>query len=257
MKSDLATPWIFCPRPNPRAALRLVCFPSAGGSASLFRTWPDALPAEIELLAVVLPGRDTRLSEPRFERLAPLVAALADALGPRLASPFAMFAIFGHSFGAMVGFGLAQELRRRQLREPVHLFASGRRAPQLAERVPLRHLSDPELVLALRRMGGIPDAVLQEPELVAYFLPIVRADIAVSETETIGPGEPLSCPITALGGVSDHRVTTDELDAWRDQTTGIFEQEMFPGGHFFIQSERFLSSLSRRLSRIATPPGAL
>ena len=54
-----------------------------------------------------------------------------------------------------------------------------------------------------------------------------------------------------MGGAGDCRVTVDELDAWRAQTTGPFEREMFPGGHFFLQSERdgFLSSLSRRLSR--------
>lgn len=29
-------PWILRPRPNPRAALRLFCFPYAGGGASIF-----------------------------------------------------------------------------------------------------------------------------------------------------------------------------------------------------------------------------
>lgn len=70
------------------------------------------------------------------------------------------------------------------------------------------------------------------------------------ESETIGLDAPLSCPITAMGGVDDDRATADELDAWRAQTTGPLEREMFPGGHFFLQSERtrLLSSLSRHLS---------
>ena len=248
MTSDPAARWIYRPRPNPRAALRLVCFPYAGGSASVFRTWPDALPPDVELLAIALPGRDARAMEPLFDRLTPLIACLADDIGPQLRAPFA---IYGHSFGAMLGLGFARELRRRSLGQPVHLFASARRAPQLPGRTPLHPLSDSELLMALRRMGGIPDAVFDAPELIEYFLPIVRADIAASETETIGLDAPLGCPITAMGGVDDDRVSVDELDAWRAQTTGPFEREMFPGGHFFLQSDpqRFLSSLSRRLAR--------
>lgn len=248
MIPDPATRWLVRPRPNPRAALRLVCFPYAGGSATVFRTWPDALPPEVELLAVALPGRDARTREPLVDRLTPLVASLADAIGPQLRAPFA---IYGHSFGAMVGFGLARELQRRSLGQPVHLFASARRAPQLAERVPLHGLPAPALVAELRRLGGTPDAVFDVPELVEYFLPIVRADIAVSETEIIEPDAPLSCPITAMGGVGDERVSIDELEAWRAQTSGPFEREMYPGGHFFLHTDRdqVLDSVSRRLTR--------
>lgn len=253
MTSDPATRWIFRPRANPRAALRLVCFPYAGGGGSVFRTWPDALPPEIEVLAIALPGREARAREPLFNRLTPLVSSLADAIGPELRTPFA---IYGHSLGAMVGFAFARELRRRSLGQPIHLFASARRAPQLPGRTQLHQLPEPELLAVLRRMGGIPDAVLDCPELIAYFLPIMQADIAVSETEMIGLDAPLSCPITAMGGLNDHWVTAAELAAWRAQTTGSFEHEMFPGGHFFLHNEhaRLLSSLSRRLSECWPQP---
>lgn len=248
MASDPATRWFVRPRPNPGAALRLVCFPYAGAGATVFRTWPEALPPEVELLAIALPGRDARAREPLVDRLGPLVDRLADEVGPQLRAPFA---IFGHSFGAMVGFGLARELQRRKLAPPVHLFASGRRAPQIPERVPLHRLPDRELVATLRRLGGTPDEVFDVPELIEYFLPIVRADIAANDGETIGLDAPLSCPITAMGGVDDERVAADELDAWRAQTTGPFERELYPGGHFFLHGERdrVLGSLSRQLTR--------
>lgn len=249
MTGAAASQWIVRPRPNPRAALRLVCFPYAGAGAHVFRTWPEALPAGVEVLAIALPGRDVRLREPLFHQLSPLVAALTDALASWLEPPFA---VFGHSFGAMLGFAFARELHRRGLPGPLHLFASGRRAPQLPERDSLRGLPEPAFLAALRRMGGIPDAVLDEPELIAYFLPILRADFTANESETIAADRPLPCSITALGGVADERVTQDELDAWRAQTTAAFDREMFGGGHFFLQTERaaFLGSLAQRLARI-------
>ena len=94
--------------------------------------------------------------------------------------------------------------------------------------------------------------MLDDAELVAYFLPIIRADIGLLETEVYDDQPPLACPITAFGGVTDERATIEELDAWREQTSAEFEREMFPGGHFFIQTARsaVLGSLSQQLTRL-------
>jgi medium-chain acyl-[acyl-carrier-protein] hydrolase len=245
----VTTPWLVRPRPNPRAALRLLCFPYAGGGSSIFRTWPAALPADVELLAVELPGRETRFRERPFEQLPPLIDALTDAVAPHLQAPFA---IYGHSMGAIVGFSFARELHRRSLREPVHLFMSGRRAPQLVEPSPIHKLPEPQFLVQLRRLGGIPDALFEQPEIMEIFLPILRADIAVAESGPVEPEEPLACPITALGGLTDEKARLEDLDAWRAQTSAAFEREIFPGGHFFLQTARtaLLGSLSRRLARI-------
>jgi len=249
----VTAPWLVRPRPNPRAALRLLCFPYAGGGASVFRTWPAALPADIELLAVELPGRETRFRERPFQQLAPLIAALTDAIGPHLQAPFA---IYGHSLGAVVGFNFARELRRRSLPEPVHLFVSGRRAPQLPERSPIHQLPDPQFLDQLRRLGGIPDALFEQPEIMEIFLPVLRADVAVAESGPVGCEAPLAYPITAMGGLTDEKARLEELDAWRAQTSAAFDREVFPGGHFFVQSARtaFLGSLARRLARTTAAP---
>lgn len=242
-------PWIVRPRPQPNAKLRLLCFPFAGAGASVFRTWPEALPSDVELWAIELPGRERRLSERPFERVGPLASAIADGVAPELQGPFA---IYGHSFGSMVGFSFARELRRRSLREPLHLFVSGRRAPRLSVAQPMHELPDPQFVAELRRLGGMPEMVLAEPELMAVFMPILRADIAASEAEVAPPEPLLDCPITALGGDADGRATAEQLDAWAMHTRAGFEREMFSGGHFFIQTARaaVLGSLSRRLAAI-------
>ncbi len=48
----------------------------------------------MEVCAIRLPGRESRLAEPAFEQMEPLVDALTDAVLPRLDLPFV---IFGHS----------------------------------------------------------------------------------------------------------------------------------------------------------------
>jgi medium-chain acyl-[acyl-carrier-protein] hydrolase len=248
--SDPRNPWIVRPRANPHASLRLVCFAYAGGGASVFRTWPAALPANVEILAVELPGRDTRFREPPISSLATLIPALGDALAGSVPSPFA---IYGHSLGALVGFSLARELRRRGTAGPVHLFVSGRRAPHLVDPSPMYRLPEPQFLAGLRELGGVPDVVFQEPELMALFLPALRADFALNDAEALAPEPALACPITAWSGQADEKAPPDEVDAWRIHTAAAFEHESIPGGHFFLQTAHteFLGALSRGLSRIA------
>ena len=77
-------PWIACRKPNPQARLRLFCFPYAGTGASIFRTWSDGLPADVEVCPVQFPGRGTRLMETPFTQLEPLVASPRPSLGSTL-----------------------------------------------------------------------------------------------------------------------------------------------------------------------------
>ena len=120
--------------------------------------------AGIEVARVHLPGRETRLREPLFNRLASLVDTLVEELIPWIDGPFALF---GHSMGALLVFELARGLRRRHGLLPVHLFVSGYRAPQLPpSESPFSHLPDAEFIDRVRRYGGLPDLVAQNEELI-------------------------------------------------------------------------------------------
>lgn len=241
------TTWIARPRPNPAARLRLFCVPYAGGGDAVFRTWWQGLPDDIELCAVRLPGRGPRFQEPPIARLTPLVHALADALDPEVARPYALF---GHSMGARIAFELARELRRRGRSEPALLAVSGRPAPHYPLRDPMSALTNDQLLERLRQLGGTPEEVLREPELMEMFLPIVRADLEVNEVEAHRPEAPLDCPIVAFGGSHDERCSRDELQGWRDHTRGGFALEIFPGGHFFVHDagRGLLAALTRALA---------
>lgn len=243
--------WIARPRPNPRARLRLFCLAHAGGGASAFRGWADALPAEVEVCPVQLPGRENRIAEPAITRMEPLIDALSAAVLPYLDLPFALL---GHSNGALIGFELARRLRADARPGPAHLYASGRRAPDSASgRAPTSHLPDAEFLEDLRRLGGLPDALLQHQELVALLLPTLRADVALNESYVFAEGEPLDCPITAYAGLADAKVTADQVQAWGRHTRGPFTVRRFAGGHFFIQESRpeFLRVLSADLTDAA------
>ncbi len=239
--------WIAFRRPNPQARLRLFCFPYAGTGAAMFRSWPDRLPAYVEVCPVQFPGRGTRLMETPFTRLLPLVEALGQALVPLLEKPFAFF---GHSLGALVGFELARQLRRQSGVQPVRLFVSAARAPQLPPRHrPIHALPEAQFLEELRRLNGTPGEVLEHAELMQVMFPILRADFAVYETYAYSSEPPLPCCISSFGGLQDQRVSRDDLDAWREQTSASISMRMFPGDHFFLNTAQplLLRALSQEL----------
>jgi medium-chain acyl-[acyl-carrier-protein] hydrolase len=242
--------WVACAKPNPQAKFRLFCFHYAGGGASAFRTWSNSLPQSVEVCAIELPGRGSRLMEPPFTQLEPLIQKLTRVLLPYLDKPFAFF---GHSMGGLVSFELTRLLRREYGVSPVHLLVSGHRAPQLPDPDPPIHaLPESEFLQELRRFNGTPQAVLENAELMELLLPTLRADFAVVETYAYTPDPPLDCPIAAFGGLHDREVSCDELEAWREQTNASFLLEMFPGDHFFLHSagSLLLQSLSQKLLQI-------
>ncbi|MEC4812538.1 MAG: thioesterase domain-containing protein [Scytonema sp. PMC 1069.18] len=229
--------WITCPKPNPRASLRLFCFPYAGGGASIFRLWSEQLPTEIEVCSIQFPGRESRLKEPLFTQLLLLAETIAPVLRPYLNIPFAFF---GHSMGALVAFEVARQLRRLGDSEPVHLFVSSRPAPQIPIFNPIHQLPDSDFIAELRdRYNAIPDILLQNPEMMELFLPILRADITILETYSYKIEPLLNYPISAFGGLQDNCVSQNDISAWRDQTCQPFTLQMFNGGHFFLKEKQY------------------
>ncbi len=240
-KQSVPAAWF--PNAATSAAPRLFCFPHAGGGAGqplALKGWA-AIP-------VRLPGRESRLAEAPFERMGPLVAALAGQIDCYLDQPFAFF---GHSMGAVVAFELARELRRRSRPLPKMLIASGARAPQFRRHhVPPPEPSREAFVEELRRLEGIPAEVLGDAALMRALLPALEADAALYRNYIYAEASPLPIAVRAYGGVEDPNVRRDHLDGWREQTTASFAVRVFPGGHFYPTTARelFLEALERDLA---------
>ena len=230
--------WLCYFKRNPKASLRLFCFPYAGANATVYRSWPQKLPADIEVVAIQLPGRGSRTHEQPLSKLSELVELLGSALAGSLNEPFAFF---GHSMGALVAFELARLLRREGRALPRHMFISGRSAPQLQGcHAPLYNLPTSELLQELHQLDGTPREVLEHPELMEMMLPILRADFSICDTYEYTEEAPLECPISAFGGFQDVDVPRENLEAWRKQTSSSFTLRMLPGNHFFLHSNETL-----------------
>ncbi|MEO6701957.1 MAG: thioesterase domain-containing protein [Jatrophihabitantaceae bacterium] len=239
------TPYLWTAR-RPGHRHRLICFPHAGGGAGTFADWAKLLPAELELAAVQLPGRQDRIAEEPFTEVAPLVRVLCQALRPVLDGSVAFF---GHSGGATLAFEVARALRQRGLAGPTRLFLSSEPAPG-ARRVRLLHdLPDEQFRAEVLRMGGIDEEIAAEDDVMDALLPALRADFQLWERHQVGDEAPLDIPITVLGGRSDDRTPAELLLQWRPFTTAELNCQLYDGGHFYFmdQLDEVIGLISRTL----------
>ena len=146
---------------NPHAKVRLFCFPFAGAGIQTFRAWAQALDPSIQVLALLLPGRENKIREPAFLRWQDLLAATFRAMQPHLNGK--PFVFFGHSFVVY------QEL----VHVPLII-----RAPNM----PIKRVTTP---LSTRRIfHTILDTVGRLPENLPNFNPIEAHRLTLQHTVT-------------------------------------------------------------------------
>ncbi|WP_406113059.1 thioesterase II family protein [Streptomyces sp. NBC_01014] len=244
------------PLPRPHAALRLVCLPHAGGGTSVFRDWPARLPADVELVAVRLPGRESRIRERPFTSWTMLVDVVADALAREVPAPYVLF---GHSLGGM----LAYELTMRgastappsgaappapQL--PERLILAGCRAPDVPSPHPgLHDVPRDRFAADLAALAGSPPEVLRNRALLGLLEPMLRADLELAQTWPWREPLPLPVPLTVFDASDDVMAPPEAVAGWRRYAPLGVRAHHLSGGHFTLHEdpERFLTLLRGEL----------
>lgn len=225
------------PTPNPEAQLRLVCFSYAGGSSATYLPWLKLLHPDVELVVCQLPGRGTRLFEDPYDHIEPLIQDLCAAIRPLSNIPLVFF---GHSMGSKVAYELCLAMQEHNLPLPVHVIASAAAAPfHVRRQDPIHDLPEPAFITALEKLKGTPQQVLNNPELMALFLPALRADFKLVETYINTNRTIVPTRLTLMGGVMDETVSPSELADWNKLFTHTAKIRWFEGDHFYINHKTF------------------
>ncbi len=244
--------WLWRPQPRPDARLLLLCFPHAGGGPTTFHRWAEVLPAEVELLAVRLPGRHTRIGErPHHDwdellhRLSRVVCAVVDR----------PFALFGHSLGAMIAYELTRRLGAGAA--PHRLLLAGCRAPDVPPLLPAIHrLPDEEFTRNLCLVAGTQPEVLADRRMMRLVRPLMRADLTLAETWPPIAPTPVPVPATAFAGRDDSIAPPWSTRRW-SRFVGELTIHVLTGGHFFVHSggTAFLALLAAELTSVLSEIG--
>jgi medium-chain acyl-[acyl-carrier-protein] hydrolase len=224
--------WLARVEPRADAPTRMFLFPFAGGAGNVFRDWPGAFGAAVEVLPVQLPGREERFGEPPFTRIDPLADAIATALLPLADRPAVLF---GWSMGASLAHAVARRWEAAG-RVPALLIAGANSAPHLAyDRPHIHDLPGEEFWRGVADLGGLPGEVLADRELRDLVEPTLRADFAVVETRPRVPPRALSCPVAAIAAGDDRSVEAARVAAWNAATRGASTLISVSGGHFAVR----------------------
>lgn len=217
--------------------IKIFCFPYAGGSAVIFNNWKPFFDSRIEFVPVELAGRGKRINESLYPNVSDAIDDVFEIIKPVIGS--IPYALYGHSMGGMISYELAQRIVQKNLPPPVHLFISGRGAPHIIREDDKKyHLMSEEIFRKeIIELGGTPPEFFEHPELIEVFLPMLRNDFRLAETE-LNNGEinPLNCNITAFFG-EDEDLTSEQCLEWEKHTKKTFKPYYFKGGHFFIHNE--------------------
>ena len=225
--------------------ITVYCIPFAGGGKHSFRGYQDKAPASLNLEMVELPGRGMRITEPLVGTMEEMADDLVAQLRPRIKAETQPYAIYGHSIGSVLTYMVTCRLIREGLPLPIHLFVTGAKGPSEARKErKLSGLSDAEFTVELVKLGGVPQEVADNEELMQFFLPILRADFRAIEEYTYEQLTPkMDIPVLSITG-SEENITPAQAGTWQDVTTGTFTHRVMTGDHFFIyQHEKEILNL--------------
>lgn len=217
--------------------IKLFCFPYAGGSAMIYNRWKPFIDSRIELIPIELAGRGRRIHEGLYKDVKAVVDDVFYIIREDI--KYSPYSIFGHSMGAMISYELAQKIKNSNLPSPEHIFFSGRSAPHLEREDEKKYhlMDDDRFKKEVLQLGGTPPEFFEHPELLQLFLPLLKNDFRISESElSTGVINPLNVNFTVFLG-KDEDLTSAQCDGWKKHTDKLCSIHYFEGGHFFLHDE--------------------
>ncbi|HLZ88298.1 MAG TPA: alpha/beta fold hydrolase [Puia sp.] len=214
--------------------INVLSLPFAGGNRHSFRAFQRQSPDYIKFVVLEYPGRGERTHEGLIRNIHRLVEDLFRQAKKHIAQ--GRYALYGHSLGGLATWLLARKIVENHLPPPVHLFITGAIGPGSDVRMEdnKRHLlGKGDFLQMMKDLQGMPDEMFRDSELLAYYEPILRADIQVSESYVHRELEPLDIPFTVISGAGEEGEPAD-YQIWQKETKRKVCFYQLPGGHFFI-----------------------
>ncbi|WP_432409050.1 thioesterase II family protein [Wukongibacter sp. M2B1] len=231
--------------------IRLYCIPYAGGSTSVFTSWSKYIGEFCELIPIELAGKGKRRRDKWYNDLQEAVDDVYEII--RSSIDEKPYVLFGHSLGSYIVYLLYSKLKRLRHREPLHLFISGWWAEHIVNRNPGYHdLPLEQFKAELFKFGGVPEELLNNTNLLEYFIPVLRQDFCIIEQcKDISNIPDIYCDISILYGKKDANVNQKDISQWYKYAKKECNIYNFDGGHIFINEnmEDVVKVINKTLNR--------
>lgn len=203
----------------------------AGGNSYSFEFLKKEI-KDINAISLELPGRGRRHRE---ELIKDKEQAIIDYYNQIKSLRNGMpYIIYGHSMGATIGLSVTAKLEAIG-DKPNLLIVSGSAGPGVKEDKGFLYyqLDDLKFKDELIKLGGISKEIIDNQELIDFFLPIIRADFECLETSFFSEkGLKINTPLFALMGSEEE--TCNQITNWKKFTKKKLDYKLLDGNHFFI-----------------------
>lgn len=222
--------------------MKAILLHHAGGDKYAYQQLQKSLLPEIASLAVELPGRGDRFSEPLLFRTEEM---LDDIFGQIHDEIHDEYFFVGMSMGAVLAFLLTHRLRNKNLPLPAAIF--------LASRLPFNHYETVdnltelsadafwEFILAYDARSA---AIAVHPELRELYEPILRADFSAMQYFDRMFSDLPSLPVQSyiMNGKDDINLFDSvRIVEWNNYFLQTPEYKVLDGGHFFLYENAAVS----------------
>ncbi|HAU85260.1 MAG TPA: thioesterase [Lachnospiraceae bacterium] len=232
------------------AKTKLFFLPYAGGSAMSYMIMKRLFDeTTFEPVPLELAGRGTRAKESAYTDVNLCVQDLYEKMKPQ--TIHCDYAIFGHSLGTIVGYELLKYIEEKEDKLPKCVISSGRAAPGIEFPGPIiGGLKDEAFMKKIGMFQALPSEVLNNRKILELVLPVLRADVKMSEQYQYKIRKPAKCDFYIFYGKDDCLVTEEGINCWEDETERKIEITCFPGGHFYFKEYKEL--FTEKVNKIMT-----
>ncbi|MDF2801030.1 MAG: hypothetical protein K0S61_933 [Anaerocolumna sp.] len=214
---------------------QLICFPYLGGYVNSFYEIVHAMTEDIEIWVANPPGH-LGSELPLISDINELISVYYKEVS-KIIRPDSVF--FGHSMGGIVSYFLLNRMICMQDGViPKTLILSACAAPSSFFKKNFSKLSDEDLVKQIKKYGGMPDAVLNDHQLMEVMLPIFRADYKILESSAKATYHKININTQLLWGENDKAETISSAKLWNNYLAQDFEiTSIQDGEHMYIHNK--------------------
>ena len=194
-------------RASDTVAGRLLLLPFGGGTEFAYDSTLPFLNPSLEVYCAKLPGR------PHFQKMCPFnsMTEIAAFLVDYLPEDEVPTVLFGHSFGALLGYEFAllmSQSRRNSIRK--FIASCGQPPTQTSttagHKKPISSLGDAEFIAAILAYGGISEADLAEEAVREFVVAVLRHDFRLLESYVNQHGRQIDVPLQVVIARNDSSV---------------------------------------------------
>lgn len=227
--------------------INMFCLPPAGSSAAIYAGWKKRMPEHIAIVPIEYPGHGALVKQPLVNDPDYLSQFIFEQIQGYGEQPFVLF---GHSVGAALAWRVEQLIQTTALsRQLKLLIISGRPELEFTRQMPpKRFLSREGLIEALRHYNSVPAELLENPDIMDFFLAILRNDFHLNDNMLNDCIEKTNTPVMAFYGQGDPDIAgAEKMVAWQKHSTNWRGCYLLEGDHFFFNRAESLNTMLEKI----------